>query len=310
MTNKIPVGATIARAYSFAFTNIVNNLGAIWMQALILWICSYFFFAPYRGAAAQLATGNPQMIARAFPFFLAAFVLMFVLVAGQIAAVTKEALGLRTGNAFLQFPFGGPMWRLLASYVLFVLAMIAIYIVILVATLIGGVVLGLLARVLAGPIITAIVALCAVLGLIAVFCAIIYIAVRLSFFLAPVAVAERHISLIRGWMLTKGNFWRIFVVILSIVIPLLFVEFTYIYAIYGGSLIPPLGSPITPQNLAQWQQHEQQLMLAATARMQHYWYLYYPLGLLFALIFYALFAGVSAFAYRAVVVPETPEATA
>jgi hypothetical protein len=133
--------------------------------------------------------------------------------------------------------------------------------------------------------------------------------VRLSFLIAPVAVADGRISLIRAWLLTKGNFWRIFAVLLSVFIPLLIVEFGYLYAMYGGNLIPPLGTPVTPDAVAQWQQHQQQAMLAATERTQHYWYISYPLWLLFGLILYGLFAGISAFAYRALI-PEQPAESA
>src|SRR5947199_4677093 len=129
MADKVPVGATIARAYRFAFGNIVDNLGAIWIPVVLLWIAAYFFLTPYTRAVAQLVSGGPPGFQGWMPVVLGAFVLMFALVTAQIAALTKEALGLRTGSAFLQFPFGAPAWRLLFTYLLFVLAMVAIYIV-------------------------------------------------------------------------------------------------------------------------------------------------------------------------------------
>jgi hypothetical protein len=53
--------------------------------------------------------------------------------------------------------------------------------------------------------------------------------------------------------------------------------------------------------------HQQQVVMAASARMQHYWYLTYPLGLLFAVVLYGLFAGISAFAYQALANETVPE---
>jgi hypothetical protein len=301
MANKIPVGATIARAYGFAFGNIINNLGAIWMPVVLLWIASYFFVARYNSAAVGLVSRGPQGLRQALPLILASGVLLLLLVSCQVAALTKESLGLRTGNAFLQFPFGAPMWRLLLSYLLFAVAIIAIYIAILIVSLIGAAVLGLFARYVPGRATMAVVGIVGDLGAIAVFCAIIYIVVRLSFFLAPVAVAERRITLIRGWLLTHGNFWRIFLLLLSVIVPVLLVEILYIYALYGWNFLPPAGMQANPEALAQWQQHQREIVLASTARMQHYWYLVYPAWLLFALLVYGLFAGSSAFAYRSLV---------
>jgi hypothetical protein len=304
MTNKIPVGRTIARGYRFAFRNIVNNLGAIWLPAVILLACSYFFLRPY---TTQLVSGDPQVLPHILPQFLLFFVAVMVLISCQMAALTKEALRLRIGNAFLQNPFGAPAWRLLAAYLLYILAMIAIYVAILIVAMIGGLILGLLASSLSPVSGKLVVGLVALLAAIVIGCAVTYIATRLSFLLAPVCVAEQRITLIRGWELTRGNFWRIFVVMLGVLIPILIVELVYIYAVYGGNLLPPMGQAATPEAMAQFQQHQQQLMIAASERTQHYWYLTYPLGLLFAVVMYGLFAGISAFAYQELAASDSGE---
>src|SRR5665213_2030581 len=120
MAGKIPVGATIEHAYRFAFGNIVNNLGAIWIPAVLLWLGSYLFFQPRMLAVTQMSHNDPQAMLRMFPTFGLFFIGVFVLMTCQIAALTKEALGLRSGNAFVQFPFGAAAWRLLAAYLLYV----------------------------------------------------------------------------------------------------------------------------------------------------------------------------------------------
>ncbi len=298
MTSKIPVGATVARAYRFAFGNLINNLGAIWLPVAIMWIVTYFFYRPY-AASLLAAQDDPQMLVRAMPAFTALFLFGFVLVAAQIAALTREALGLRTGNAFLQFPFGSPMWRLLANYVLFMLAMLAISIAVLVAIFIGGLLIALIGSLASGIAGKVVAGFAGVVGVIALLCGTSYAWMRLSFLLAPVAVAEGRVTLIRGWHLTAGNFWRIFIIALSILIPLLIVEVVYIWAVYGSDFFPPLGAE--PDVLAQWQAHQRQIALGATERMQQYWYLAYPIALLFGLILYGLIAGASVFAYRALV---------
>src|ERR1700755_2149910 len=138
MANKIPVGSTISHAYGFAFGNIVNNLGAIWIPVAILWVLTYFFQQDYWNAA--IVMGDPRTMVQAMPTMAAAVAVVFVLITAQIASLTKEALGLRTGSAFLQFPFGGDTWRLIGSYLLFFLVISLIYLLIaIVAAVLGGV---------------------------------------------------------------------------------------------------------------------------------------------------------------------------
>ncbi len=91
-------------------------------------------------------------------------------------------------------------------------------------------------------------------------------------------------------------------------IPLLVLEFAYIYALYGRDFLPPMHANTTPQEMAAFVQHQQEMTRHALETMRRYWYLFYPLGLLFGLIIYALFAGMSAFAYRALVTSEATTA--
>jgi len=308
MANKIPVGGTIAHAYRFTFGNIVNNFGAIWLPALILYALSYFLFSPYTAEMLKLAPGDLSGVRHFLPIIGFSAIFMVILLSCQIASLTKEALGLRTGNVFLQFPFGAAWWRLLVTYILFVLAVIAIYVAVLILAVVGGFLLGLVASHLSKPTGLLLVGLSGLVAAVAMFCATIYIVVRLSFLIAPVAVAEKRITLIRGWTLTRGNFWRIFVILLSVLVPMLIAEFAYMYAVFGWEVFPQSGMQMNPVAIAQWQQHQRELVLTSTAKMQHYWYVTYPIGLLVALIMYGLLAGISAFAYRALVPASAAEA--
>ena len=186
LVNKIPVGATIARAYGFSFGNIVNNLGAIWIPVAILYALAYLFHVQYMSATLRLMTHDPQSILIGMRFMFVAIIVSFVLLTAQVAALTKEALGLRTGSAFLQFPFGAAAWRLMGAYLLYFLVMIVIYIgCILVVG--GGIVAAIGLQVgTVGKMITGLVVLAYV---IVVLCGFFYIAIRLSFLMAPVAVA-------------------------------------------------------------------------------------------------------------------------
>lgn len=303
MAGKIAVGSTIARAYGFAFGNIVNNLGAIWIPVAILYGLNFYFGKAYMAAVLNLGTHDPASMMSAMPFLFAAIVVLFVLMVPQIAALTKEALGLRTGNAFLQFPFGAAAWRMMGAYLLFYLVLLVFYVILAVGTVILSIVAGLSIG-HSAPAAIGIVAFAIALF---VLCAFLYISVRLSFLLPPVVVAEKSVSLIRAWELTRGNFWRIFAILLTLLIPVIAVECVYIYEVYGNSFIPPIGG--TPEQLQAFALHQQEINRAVMEKTQQYWYIYYPVGLAVSLIVLGMFSGASAFAYRALVPGEsTPEA--
>ena len=298
MAGKIPVGATVARAYGFAFGNIVNNLGMIWIPVALLWAASYFLQRPYLDATMG-AMGNPQATLAALPLISGYFVISFVLLSAQVAALTKEALGLRTGNAFLQFPFGAGAWRLLAAFFLYFVVMAVVYVAILLGSLLfTGLIVAISGGHGAG---SAMAAGFVALGLIVfVLCALLYIATRLSFFLAPVAVAEHRVSLIRAWQLSAKNFWRIFAVFFILFLPFLVLEFVLIYEMLGPNFFTPAHPGMTPQDVMAHAQHQQEIVRQMTGKMQSYWFITYPLGLIVALIAYGMYAGAAAYAYRAV----------
>jgi hypothetical protein len=300
MTDKIPVGSTIARAYGFAFGNIVNNLGAIWVPVAITYALIFYYQKPYMAAMANMATGDPGSIMAAMPFVYGAAAVLGVLSIAQLAAISKEALGLRTGSAFLQFPFGGGMWRLLAAYFLFGIVLVVIYFLFVV----GLIVFGLVSRSIGGSIPVGAASLIALALALFLVAAILYISVRLSFFLPPVAVAEKSVSLIRAWQLAQGNFWRILAIVLALAIPVVILECAYLYFMYGKDIFPPLHA--TPEQMQAFSRHQQEISRQAMETSQRNWYIYYPVGLVVALVVYGMFAGASAFAYRALVPGEGP----
>lgn len=309
MAGKIPVGATIARAYGFAFGHIATNIALIWVPVAILWVLTYLFYAPYSEAVLNMTSGEPMAALTGMRFMFGYMIVISVLLTAQIAILTKEALGLRTGSSFLQIPFGGDTWRVLGAYVLYFLVMIVIYVGCIFVGAIGG---GISAVIIAhsgasGAAAAAFVFAC----VFAVLCALFYVAIRLSFFIAPVAIAEKRVSLIRAWQLGGGNFWRIFLISLSIIIPLLILEGILLFSVWGTSLIPPMHA--TPDQIAEFTRHQRDLSRDMMMKTRQFWYVVYPLGLVFGVIFYGLVAGASAFAYRALVPAEdkstaTPEA--
>lgn len=293
MMNKVPVGSTISRSYGFAFGNIVNNLGAIWIPVAILWAASFAFQGAMMKTSLD-AGSNPQAALAAAPMLLLYSVVTIVLLSAQIAGLTREALGLRTGNAFLQFPFGAATWRVLGAFFLYGLVMLVIYF----GMVIGGAVLGGglgIAMMQGGSGAAGIGGAIMVIVFLLIFCALIYISTRLSFFLAPVAVGEHKVSLIRSWQLSKGNFWRIFGVMF-----VLFVPFVIVYCILILTMLRPFFQSFHPNMSPEELAAQQQLLIQSVNAMSSYWYITYPIGLLFALLGYSLYAGAAAFSYRAV----------
>jgi hypothetical protein len=186
----------------------------------------------------------------------------------------------------------------MGAWLLYFLVMIVIYVGAVLAGVAGGALLVLIAGQMGGAmkLVTGLVVLAYV---IVVLCGFFYIDIRLSFLLGPVTVAEQRLSLIRAWQLGQGNFWRMFAVFLSFFIPLLVLEFGFIYAMYGNAFLPPLHA--TPDEMAAFMRHQQEVSRQAMMMSQKFWYIVYPAGLLFGVIFYALISGAGAFAYKALV---------
>jgi len=298
MAHKIPVGSTISHAYGFAFGNIVNNLGVVWIPAAIMLALTYFFQQSYWHAI--IAAGDPRTLVQSAPTMAAAAAIVFVLLTAQIAGLTREALGLRTGSAFLQFPFGGDTWRLIGSYLLFFLVICLIYLLIaIVAAVVGGVLGGALTAASGRDAGMAAAALTVGLVALAIVCAMIYIGARMSFLLPAVAVAEKRVSLIRAWQLTKGSFWRIFLVVLVLVIPFVVAEWVFmVYVLKISFAMPHPG--MTPSEIQAAIEQRQAMNSRMMMDSQRYWYVYQPAGLFAGLLLYGMFAGAAAHAYRAV----------
>jgi hypothetical protein len=319
MSKKIPVGAVIARTYGFAFENFINNLGATWIpQAIVLaadflLLPRYFnaigHFVPVAAnaqntAAAQAATmQNLQTLAALGPLFGLLYLVAILCICAMFVGVTKEALGVRTGSSFLQNPFGAATWRFLGAILLFILLMIALYI----AFAVAGVTIGMAAVAASSAGAKAALGLVAGLGAIVVGLGFIYVSVRMGFLIAPAVVAEQRVTLATGWRLARGNFWRIVVVWLAIVLPLLLLEIGAFAALMGGHQMPPLRAGASPQEIQAWsQQFTSQLFGSMETVFRRWWFVTFPILVVLNTFLYGLFAGSSAFSYRALAGEKDP----
>ena len=130
---KIPVGATIAHAYRFAFGQFFGIFGVVWLPWLILSAGGFLLmqqamaFAP-PGTVHDFSNAVP-LLPLLIPFYLVVFVLLFM----QIAGITELALGLNKGSPYYYFSLGRPLWRLIGAFLLLVLLIIiGLYVVVII----------------------------------------------------------------------------------------------------------------------------------------------------------------------------------
>jgi len=298
--NKIPVGRTIAFAYSFTFGQIGTVIGLIWLPLLLFFVGDFFAMNYYaQGVQAWSADSDPSAFGKPFLALMAFYIVAMFVIAVIGVAITRQAMGLRKGNALVHFTLGAAELNLFLSFLASYLVVMAITIGLLLALLLFGGVAGV-ALSAAGASLTKTAATQISLGLgaaagFAMIGALIYVSARLVFLLAPVTVAEDKIDLIRAWSLTKGNFWRIFLVGLATVVPIMLVATGAELAILGPqNLMPDL--QVTTDTAAQMRR-----MAAETRALTENLPIVLGLGLLLAPFTYGLLFSAPAFAYRALV---------
>jgi hypothetical protein len=208
--NKLPVGETVRFAYGFTLRELGTIIGLIWVPMVALAVIS---FLPYAmGDASPPPDINPAaagaIVLRGFAFSLVSILLS----ACVTVPVIRQAMGLRTGPAFIHFALGATELRLWGGYLL----LIGITILLMLGLMLAVVAAAVAASVTASKALEAgVVALVILAGI----CAILYALIRLSFLLAPVVVSENRVSFERGWLLTAGNFWRVAGVLFVVTLP-------------------------------------------------------------------------------------------
>jgi len=303
--DKIPVGATIGHAYSFAFKDFLKILGVMWVPFVIMMAATLALGTQVTAFTNALTTKNFAAVSNVISVLGPAYILFLFLIVMQILGITELALGKRQGaSPYFFFTLGKPLWRLIGAYLLVVLLLIAAILVFVFAA-------GILAAIFTG--VTGVAkgakpsgAAAGVLGLAVViivpivYCAFIYGLVRQTFFLTPVVVAEERLGLRRAWSLGRGNFWRMFVIILALLVPFVILEGVFLIEFVWQGLPPTAAQGATPEQITAWS------MNSAT-RMQHYWFVLYPIYLIVSVIFYGYACGAQAFAYRSLVPAEKAE---
>src|SRR3569833_381424 len=289
---KIPVGATIAHAYRFAFGQAPTLLRAIWLPLLIQLVAAFFLIKRTALFMAAMQAQDPSGATLLGPMLLLV-PLIVVLFFAQLTAVMETALG-NPPRSWFTFRLDKPMWRLLGGFLItgliIIVSMIGYLIVIYVLAFLAEVdVKASGSAATSRNIFILIIAGAMLVG----YGGVIFLAVRFLFLMAPVSVSLRQIGLEQAWRLSAGNFWRILLIALAILIPAMIVNYAYTYSLAGW---PPETPGASKQARETTEATKQK---AENNAMANRWYLTLPLS--GALILFQLGAGCAAqvFVYRA-----------
>lgn len=314
--DKIPVAATIGGAYRFAFARFFGNLGVVWVPAALAMVGAWYFIPVYMTAMTAMTShmGNPPdpqaMMSGMLQFYraLIVFWLVVLLLRAEIMlGLMRRALGLGTGPSIVYLSIGKSFWRLAGAYlsvaIILLVADIVLSIGLGVAGAVAGIVTALAAggdKTVTGPIVIAAIGI----GVVVLLCALLYIAVRLTFLLTPVVVDEERFDLTKPWKLTRGNFWRIFAIGAAVFVPISILIWLVSVPLYLGALWPyPLFPhvPMGPHDMPAMMADMQKLMTGMLARARAHWFLLVPVMLASSTLIYGIAAGAAASAYRALV---------
>lgn len=233
---KIPVFRAIARGYGFGFGKFGTALAICWLPYVLIIAAAVLLlthavgsfihgFMPLlpvepgtltdtqRDALAQ----QVMVIFAGFYRSIILFGLIYMLLRAMVAVgLTRASIGLEQAG-FFYFSLGSQVWKLfgarLATYLILYAAQVVLAFI--------GVLLGLI---ICLPLLK--VSIPAAIGvgallIVAILCAVIYISVRLNFFLPPIIVSEKKLDILRSWNLSEGNVLRILGIYLAMVPPLI-----------------------------------------------------------------------------------------
>jgi len=296
---KIPVGATIARAYRFAFGDFLEILGVLWPAMAIMWAPGFFMRQQTMTLSAQMAAHDYSSLRTLWPLLVPLYLAMLVLMFMQVVGVARLALDRLKGKTWFYFDLGKPVWRLIGTFLLLIVAAIIGWIAVVLGGVIIGFLLGLISKAANNSAVSMVIAVLSGLTFIALWCGYFYSSIRLTFLLAPViAAGEEGFALARSWTLGKGNFWRAFAILLGTLGPFFILEFVLLFGfLFKGVAFPPLHA--SAAQTAAYQAALNARMLEMMNAIYHYWYLTYPLGIAIMVVFYGLAMGGPCFAYRA-----------
>jgi hypothetical protein len=227
MSGKVPVGKTISDGYGFAFRSFFSILGIVWFPYLLVLVIGaalVWLLAPHLLHMLALHDLDLPALMEFLRVVILIAVVGFIVDAMVTVGIQRKALGMHPGPVWFFFSLGLPVWRMAGT---FFLAAIVIFLIALVT---GGVCVAIwyAASGLGSALwVIRVVDACAAGAF------IIYVLVRLMFFLPAVVVEEETIGLERAWILGGHNFWRVLLVGLAVILPVAIVFHILALAIFG-----------------------------------------------------------------------------
>ena len=231
--NRLSIGRCIASGYAFLPDRILTIIGLSWVAAVFFGLLRFGLFK--LGPIQFPLAAHAQTALLHLGGFLAALLLISVLA----IALTRDALGHRGDWTLARFVVGPAEVRLF-------LALVRLYAILAVLGVAGifavmGTAMGVDAIVAHWPaaartgLALALIAKAAVGAVVAVIA--VYVSVRLSFLLYPVAAAEPHASLRRVWVLGRGHVLAMLAIAVAVAAPVIVLVFAIDYGLMGQKLI-------------------------------------------------------------------------
>lgn len=234
--NTIQVGHSIGRGYGLLFGRIATVAGLSWVGALLFAGLRYGLL---KAAAGAQPSGADPLFAL---LMLAGFMAVVLIVSAIAVPLTRAAMGAQEDWVIAHFVLGARELRM--AWALIRLAGILIVLAALGGGLMAGVGLGAHAALAQWPALAAsgvpVAAIATLLAGALAVVAFLYVGLRLSFLLYPVAAMEPRASLIRVWQLAGGHVLRIAAVTAAIELPVLALGAVALFAVIGGPLIDTL----------------------------------------------------------------------
>jgi hypothetical protein len=221
---RVPVVATVREAYAFTFANLGGIIGLIWVPMLLLTVTGFFSSQHlYNDAIEAMASDNAARMGPSLLLWLGYVVSALLLQAMMFTSVTQLALGARSAPVFAHFAFGPLEWRMFRAMAGFAMLMLVVF-------LAGNILISAAAA--RAPQALALLVL-AFYGVLLVFIA------RLFLLLPAIAVADSGPVMRRVWLVSAGNFPRLFAVLMAIAVPVFILSMLLLVPVAGHAPPPP-----------------------------------------------------------------------
>jgi len=219
----VTVGSILSGTFRFVRGNLA--VIAVWSAIIfVLSLASMTAMAPFQTQMAAMQPGA-QQLPNLGGFFVAMLVMMIAFIVLWAAAFRAVLLPER--NSFFYLRVGMDELRLLGVVLV---VFVGGYVAALIAGMILSMVFVLIGRLIGGD---AGMGVGAVLGMLLVFGAIIWAAIRISP-CGPLTIYRQQVVIGPAWRLTRGAFWRLFGAYLLVAV-ILFVGYMVIFAVQLGS---------------------------------------------------------------------------